>query len=55
MNLERLEKKKEKNREQRREFVKFWADYIKDHDDEEWSKQQNLIVDSQIPDKGSGE
>ena len=46
MNLKSLEEKKEKNKEQRREFVKFWAEYVKNHPDEEWSKQQNLIIDS---------
>ena len=48
MNLKSLEEKKEKNKEQRREFVKFWAEYVKNHPDEEWSKQQNLIIDSLI-------
>ncbi len=48
MNLEKLEKKKEKNKEQRRNFVKFWAKYVKEHPDEEWSKQQNRIIDPQV-------
>ncbi len=48
MNLKNLEEKKEKNKEQRREFVKFWAEYVKNHPDEEWSKQQNLIINSLI-------
>ena len=48
MSLEELEKKKKKNREQRREFVKYWADYIKNHSDAEWSRQQNVIIDSQL-------
>ena len=36
------------NNEDRMNFVKFWAEYVKSHSDEEWSKQQNVIIDSQI-------
>lgn len=36
------------NEEDRIEFIKFWAEYVKTHDDEEWSEQQNIIIDSQI-------
>ena len=36
------------NNEDRMNFVKFWAEYVKSHSDEEWSKQQNIIIDSQI-------
>ncbi|MBI2664982.1 hypothetical protein HYX10_06625 [Candidatus Woesearchaeota archaeon] len=36
------------NREQRLEFVKFWADYIKTHPDRDWSAQQALLINSQI-------
>lgn len=43
-----LDKKKEKNRKQRIEFVKQWAEYVKNHPDEEWSEQQNLIINSQL-------
>ncbi len=51
MDLEKLEEKKERNREQRIEFIKFWVDYIKNHDDEVWSRQQNVIIDSQMSKK----
>jgi len=30
------------------EFLKLWANYVKTHPDEEWSKQQNILIDSQI-------
>jgi len=30
------------------EFLKLWAKYVKTHPDEEWSKQQNILIDSQI-------
>lgn len=36
------------NKEERLNFVEFWVDYIKTHSDKEWSKQQNVIIDSQI-------
>ena len=36
------------NKEERLNFVEFWVDYIKTHSDREWSKQQNVIIDSQI-------
>lgn len=39
---------KERNFLERLEFVKFWADYIKTIKDSEWSRQQNLLIDSQI-------
>ena len=36
------------NEEDRLNFVEFWANYIKTHKDEEWSEQQNMLIDSQI-------
>lgn len=36
------------NQEDRMNFVRFWADYIRNTPDEEWSSQQNIIIDSQI-------
>ena len=29
-------------------FVEYWARYIKTHSDKDWSKQQNVIINSQI-------
>jgi len=48
IDLEKLNREKEKNFKERLNFVKFWANYVKTHKDEEWSKQQNIIIDSQI-------
>ena len=48
IDFEQLEKEKEKNKKQRLEFVKFWAEYIKKNKDEDWSEQQNIIINSQI-------
>ena len=28
-------------------FIKYWANYVKTHDDEDWSEQQNIIINSQ--------
>ena len=36
------------NREDRQNFIKFWAEYIKSHTDEDWSEQQNIIINSQL-------
>jgi len=32
----------------RREFIIYWARYVKTHSDEEWSEQQRKLIDSQI-------
>lgn len=52
----RTEKKEKKvfmkpgkdNQEDRMNFVKYWANYVKTHDDAEWSEQQNILINSQI-------
>lgn len=36
------------NREDRMNFIKFWAEYIKTHSDKEWSMQQNKLINSQL-------
>ena len=36
------------NKEERLNFVKFWAEYVRTHSDKEWSKQQNVVINSQI-------
>lgn len=41
---------KAKNRKERMEFVKFWAEYVRSHPDKDWSKQQKIVVDSQLRD-----
>ena len=41
-------KKNKRNQEQRTKFIDFWAEYVRTHDDKDWSKQQNIIV-NQIP------
>ncbi len=36
------------NKEDRMNFIKFWAQYIRTHPDKEWSEQQNMLIDAQI-------
>lgn len=46
--LEELRAKHERNREQRLEAVKDWAQYVREQPVEVWGPQQNALVDSQI-------
>jgi len=48
VDLKELEKFKIQNAKERLEFIDFWVDYMKKHKDKEWSKQQNMLIDSQI-------
>ncbi|MBI2653558.1 hypothetical protein HYX02_01980 [Candidatus Woesearchaeota archaeon] len=34
------------NREERMNFVEYWAEYVRTHSDKEWSKQQNILINS---------
>ena len=36
------------NQEERANFVKFWVQYMKTKKDKEWSRQQNVLIDSII-------
>lgn len=36
------------NKEDRENFIKYWAEYMKSASDEEWSAQQNVIINSQL-------
>ncbi|MEK6887952.1 MAG: hypothetical protein AABX14_03345 [Candidatus Aenigmatarchaeota archaeon] len=33
-----------KNQEQRMAFIDFWANYVRTHDDKEWSRLQNTVI-----------
>jgi len=41
-----MEDYKEQDRKQREDFVRFWANYVKTHSDKDWSKQQNILINS---------
>lgn len=36
------------NKEERMNFVEYWANYVRTHPDKEWSRQQNIIINSQL-------
>lgn len=43
-----LDREHERNREQRLRFVKHWAQYVRTHPDEEWARQQKIVIDGQV-------
>lgn len=48
VDLEEMKKFKDANTRERIKFIDFWANYIRTHSDEEWSRQQNNLIDSQL-------
>jgi hypothetical protein len=48
LNSQEFEESQRRNTEQRRAMIKQWAEYVRTHDDEEWSRQQNKLIDSQL-------
>ncbi len=30
------------------EFIEYWVEYMKSHSDEEWSRQQNMLINSML-------
>jgi len=38
----------EENEKERMRFVDKWAEYIRTHSDKDWSKQQNVIINSAL-------
>jgi len=36
------------NKQERMNFVEYWADFVKNNPDKIWSKQQKILIDSQI-------
>lgn len=48
LNSQEFEADQRRNTEQRRVMIKRWAEYVRTHDDEEWSRQQNRLIDSQL-------
>lgn len=34
------------NMKERMKFVELWAKYVREHTDREWSRQQNVIINS---------
>ncbi len=48
VDLEEMKKFKAENAKERLKFIDFWAEYVRTHSDEEWSEQQNILIDSQM-------
>ena len=38
----------ERNNKERMKFVEKWAEYVRTHDDKDWSSQQNVIINSSL-------
>ena len=38
----------EENKKDREKFIHQWAEYVRTHDDREWSHQQNIIINSSL-------
>lgn len=36
------------NKEDRLNFVDYWADYVRSHSDSDWSRQQAVLINSQL-------
>jgi hypothetical protein len=36
----------DENNAERLKFVSFWARYVREHEDKDWSRQQNVIINS---------
>lgn len=48
VDMKKMKRFKEENAKERLRFIDYWANYIKTHPDEEWSEQQNIVIDGQI-------
>ncbi|MCU4744167.1 hypothetical protein [Natronoglomus mannanivorans] len=48
LNSNERDESQRENIEQRRAFIKQWAEYVRTHDDVEWSRQQNKLINSQL-------
>ena len=43
-----LNEKHARNREERLQFIREWAEYVRTHPDDDWGEQVNRLVNSQI-------
>ena len=48
LNSQEFEEDQRLNTEPRYAMIKRWAEYSRTHDDEEWSRQHNRLIDSQL-------
>lgn len=47
-NSKTFDERQSENVDRRRAAIKRWAEYVRTHDDAEWSRQQNKLIDSQL-------
>jgi len=38
----------EENEKERKSYVQKWANHVRTHSDKDWSKQQNIIINSSL-------
>ena len=43
-----MEKSEELNQKQRMDFVRYWANFVRNNPDQEWSQQQNVLINSML-------
>ncbi len=48
LNSKGFEKTQRHNTRKRRAMIKRWAEYVRTHDESEWSAQQNRLINSQL-------
>ena len=48
IDLEEMEKWKKKNAEERLKFIEMYAEWVRKNSNITWSKQQNMLINSQI-------
>ena len=48
LSSDEFDRSQRQNVQGRRAFIKRWAEYVRTHDDEEWSRQQNKLIDAQL-------
>jgi len=37
-----------RDQKERNWFIDYWADYVRTHSDKDWSKQQNVLINSAL-------
>lgn len=47
-NSEQFDRRQRENAADRRAAIARWAAYVRSHDDDEWSAQQNTLIDAQL-------
>lgn len=39
---------KKSNQKERAWFIDYWAEFVRTHSDQEWSRQQNVLINSAL-------